>query len=120
MVDVVERWVPSGRPGGGVRRDLFGMVDLVGIRDGETLGVQTTSAANVSSRLKKMTDDDHALVLAALIAAGWRVVIHGWRMTTREGHACTHEDRCGCRWALHRHIDLTEHQIAAQAHEEPL
>jgi hypothetical protein len=120
--EVVERWVPSRGPAGGIHRDLFGMLDIVGIRGPETLGVQTTSAANVSHRWKKMLDDDHAPVLDALMIAGWRIVIHGWRLSTRDGrHACPHErSRCGCRWALHRHIDLTEQQIAAQAHEEEI
>jgi len=113
IVDICERWVPNGGrgvdAGGGIRRDLFGLVDLVAVRDGETLGVQTTSAANVAAHLSKMTDDEHAPALAALRAAGWTVVIHGWRKSTRDGHACGHgsKARCGCRWALHRFVEVT-------------
>lgn len=104
-VDVCERWVPMGA--GKVRKDLFGLVDLVGVRDGETIGVQTTSNANFNSRLNKMHDGEHAPLLAALVAAGWHVVIHGWRLTDRHGHACKHGSaRCACRWTLHRQTDL--------------
>lgn len=108
LVDVCERWVPSGSIGQ-VRRDLFGMLDLVAVRGTETLGVQTTSHDNVASRIRKMTDDDHAPALNALRAAGWTVVVHGWRKTNREGRACVHGSaRCGCRWTLHRLIELAE------------
>jgi len=107
LVDVCERWVP-GVSGVKVRRDLFGMLDLVGLRDGETLGVQTTSHTNVASRLRKMADEEHGPALEQLARSGWRVVIHGWRLSTRDGHACTHgATRCGCRWTLHRLEELT-------------
>jgi hypothetical protein len=105
LVDVCERWVPLH--GGKIKRDLFGLIDLVAVRPGETLGVQTTSSANFNARLNKMTDDDHYPAVSALMSAGWQVVIHGWRKSTRDGHACKHgHARCGCRWVLHREITL--------------
>jgi hypothetical protein len=110
-VDVCERWVPSA--GGQVRKDLFGVIDLVALRGAETMGVQTTSHTNVAARVLKITDADHAPQLAALRAAGWSVVVHGWRLSTRDGHACKHgAARCGCRWTLHRFIDLTTEAAA--------
>jgi len=106
LVDVCERWVPA--PGGRVRRDLFGMIDLVAVRGAETMGVQTTSHSNALARLNKMQDDEHAVALEALHAAGWLLVVHGWRKSTRDGHACQHESkRCGCRYTLHRFITVT-------------
>jgi hypothetical protein len=102
LVDICERWVPSGATSG-VRKDLFGMIDLVALRGPLTLGVQTTSHSNVSARLNKMRDDDHIDALFALRQAGWLVVVHGWRLSTRDGHACPHHrSHCGCRWVLHR------------------
>lgn len=102
LVDICERWVPSFG-GGGVRKDLFGMIDLVALRGDITLGVQTTNHTNVSGRLAKMRDAEHAPALAALRAAGWLLVVHGWRLSTRTGHACPHsQSRCGCRFTLHR------------------
>lgn len=103
-VDICERWVPMGGGASGIRRDLFGLIDLVAVRAGETMGIQTTSHDNVAARIRKMTDDDHAPALGALRAAGWTVVVHGWRKTKRDGRACTHglAARCACRWTLHR------------------
>lgn len=108
LADICERWVPSGGPGGGVRKDLFGMLDIVAVRGNETVGVQTTVAGNVSARLNKLRDTQHAPALAALDKAGWFVVIHGWRLSTRHGRACPHgRPRCGCRWTLHRLIHVS-------------
>ena len=120
LVDVCERWVPNpGHPGGGKRRDLFGLVDLVAIREEVTMGVQTTDHTSVSAHLTKMTDADHRRALIELIGAGWLVAIHGWRMSTRDGHACKHgKDRCGCRWTLHRHIVL-DHKLFTHPQENP-
>jgi hypothetical protein len=107
LVDVCERWVPGAPGRSGSRRDLFGMLDLVALRDGVTLGVQTTSAANVSSRLTKMSDDEHDAARRALLDAGWLLVVHGWRKSTRDGHACKHgRTRCACRWTLHREVSI--------------
>ena len=72
LVAVVERWNPHVK----IRQDLFGIIDLLAIRDGETLGVQTTSGSNVAARVAKIADSSH---VDALRAAGWRLVVHGWR-----------------------------------------
>ena len=58
------------------RQDLFGILDLVALLDGDTIGIQTTSAANVSARVKKITECEH---LPALRKAGWTILVHGWR-----------------------------------------
>lgn len=58
------------------RVDLFGCIDILAIRDGETLAVQTTSDSCVSARKKKMTDNEY---MPAMRAAGWTIHIHGWR-----------------------------------------
>lgn len=72
-VDVCERWVPS--PHGQVRRDLFGILDLVAIRNGETLGVQTTTRGEIPKRIRKIMASDRT---QGLLDAGWRIVVHGW------------------------------------------
>jgi hypothetical protein len=71
--DTVERWIP----GGNIRRDLFGCIDVAAIALDEpgVLGVQATTMRNVSARLAK------ARALPALrtwLAAGNRFVVHGW------------------------------------------
>ena len=70
--EVVERWLSFARR----RQDLFGIIDIVCLGDGETVGVQTTSSSNVSARVKKITASEH---LPALRRAGWRLLVHGWR-----------------------------------------
>lgn len=71
LVAVVERWNPHAR----IRQDLFGWIDLLAIRDGETLAVQTT-ASGVAARIKKITAAES---LPAVRKAGWRILVHGWR-----------------------------------------
>jgi len=74
LAGVVEKWNPHARK----RQDLFGILDLVAVGNGETLGVQTTSASNMASRVKKIADSE---AVAELRASGWRLVVHGWRKT---------------------------------------
>ena len=71
LVQVVERWNPHAR----IRQDLFGIIDVVAVGD-DIVGVQTTSASNVSARVAKITDSD---ALRVLRKAGIRVLVHGWR-----------------------------------------
>lgn len=50
-VDTVERFIC----GIGIRKDLFGLFDQLAINKHETIGVQTTSAANHRSHVVKLT-----------------------------------------------------------------
>jgi len=101
LVDVCERRY------GGKSHDLFGMLDLVAVRPGQTAGVQVTSAGNVSARMHKIGSVENLDSLLALKAAGWVIVVHGWRKSTRDGRACTHGRAClVCNWTLHRNEQL--------------
>jgi hypothetical protein len=71
-VAVVERWNPHAR----IRQDLFGVLDLLAVKDGEILGVQTTSGSNVAARLAKIADSE---AVPDLRRAGMRLEVHGWR-----------------------------------------
>lgn len=71
-VAVVERWNYHAK----IRQDLFGVVDLLAIREGETLAVQTTSGSNVAARAAKIAE---AEATADIRKAGWRILVHGWR-----------------------------------------
>lgn len=68
---VTERWNPFAK----IRQDLFGIVDVLAVRKGETLAVQCTSDANVSSRVNKIVDHEST---PKLLEAGWRIEVHGW------------------------------------------
>lgn len=84
VVAIVERWNPHAR----IRQDLFGFIDLLAIRKGETLAVQVT-ASGVSSRIKKIMESDY---LNAVRDAGWRIVVHGWRKNSKGRYVLRIED----------------------------
>lgn len=70
-VAVVETWNPHAR----IRQDLFGFIDILALKDGETLAIQATSVTNTASRATKiMEHPNYPMVLAA----GWKVIVHGW------------------------------------------
>lgn len=85
-VDIVERFVGPAR----VRKDLFGMFDLLAVRGNETLAVQVTSSG-VAARVRKITESP---LLAAVRGAGWVIRVHGWTK------------RANGRYAL-REVDLS-------------
>ena len=70
---VVERYNPYAK----IRIDLFGFIDLVAIKEGESgvVGVQTTSASNLSARYKKILLIPEARIW---LATGNRILLHGW------------------------------------------
>jgi hypothetical protein len=71
LCQIVERWNPHAR----IRQDLFGIGDILAIKPGETLLVQTTSRGNVAARVTKIQESEH---LSAILAAGWKITVHGW------------------------------------------
>ena len=85
LAAVVERW--NGHAG--IRQDLFGVVDVIGLRDGETLAVQATSGSNVAARVKKIADSEATPMIRA---AGWRIVVQGWRKGANGRWVCREVD----------------------------
>jgi carbonic anhydrase len=85
--EVVERWIP----GANIRKDLYGFLDILAIRDEEIVGVQATSGDNVSHRIDKITN--HELV-GTVRKAGIRILVHGWRKAANG------------RWTL-REVDIS-------------
>ena len=73
-VELVEQTIRTGRIV--FKRDLFGFGDLLALKDGETLLVQTTSYSNAPARVKKITDSP---LLPVVRKAGWGIHVHGWR-----------------------------------------
>ena len=71
LCQVVEKWNPHSR----TRLDLFGFVDILALRGGETLAVQATSRSNVSIRANKIAEHEN---VAAVRKAGWRLEVWGW------------------------------------------
>ena len=71
-VEVVEHWNPHAR----IRKDLFGFVDILALQGSETIAIQSTSWANVSTRAKKIGESP---LVGFVRDAGWKIIIHGWR-----------------------------------------
>lgn len=72
LAAVVERWNPHAR----IRQDLFGFIDVIGVKRGKTIGVQATSFANRLARVRKMADHEN---IGAVREAEWALEVHGWR-----------------------------------------
>lgn len=73
------------------RHDLLGFADLLCIhleRPGDIMLVQSTSASNVSARVRKITDHEN---LSVARKAGFRIEVHGWRLSGRK-YICRRED----------------------------
>lgn len=70
---ITEKWQPFPPPGH--RVDMFNFVDIIALGNNEVLFVQTTSASNVSARVKKIMENEY---LDAVRKAGVRIEVHGW------------------------------------------
>ena len=68
---VVERFNPYAH----VRVDLFGFIDIVAVGNGSTIGIQTTSAVNMSARVKKILLIPESKIW---LECGNKIVVHGW------------------------------------------
>ena len=84
---VVERWNPHA----GIRQDLFGFVDVIGVGEEGTVAVQATSYAHVSERVKKIGEAEH---IGAVREAGWKILVWGWAKVKG-------------RWTLKREVDCS-------------
>lgn len=77
MIDRTERFqtIP-GHPGGGVRKDLFGIIDAIALRPGCVLGVQVCGA-DFQSHVRKMLGE-HAEQTVRWLESGAALVLIGW------------------------------------------
>lgn len=81
---IVEHWDAHAH----CRRDLFGMFDLLALRRDRIVGVQTTSATNVSARIRKLTNHEN---IGIVREAGIVVEVHGWSKKENRW-SCRRED----------------------------
>jgi hypothetical protein len=73
IVAVVERWVP----GANIRQDLFGFIDILGMKGDKMIAVQTTSGSNVAARIAKIKESPIAKVWSEYPSLRM-VEVHGW------------------------------------------
>lgn len=55
-----------------IKRDLFNCIDILALREGETLAVQVTSAPNHAARVHKVQESEY---LPLMLNAGWGVEV---------------------------------------------
>lgn len=82
---IVEHWNSFAR----IRVDMWGFLDLVAIKPGETVGVQTTSYSNMSARIRKIAEHEN---VGAVREAGWGILVHGWRKNSKGRWECVVRD----------------------------
>jgi hypothetical protein len=82
---IVEHWNAHAR----IRQDLFGFIDILALRDGETLAVQATSGSSVAARVAKIAASETAPIVRK---AGWRIEVWGWRKNAAGKHVLRVED----------------------------
>ena len=58
-----------------IRQDLFGFIDILCLKENETVAIQCTSTG-VSERVQKIADSPH---VGAVRKAGWKIIVQGWR-----------------------------------------
>jgi len=86
LAAVVEKWNMHAK----IRQDLFGLIDVIGLGDGETIAVQCTTAAHIADRVQKIADSDKVDMIRK---AGWKIVVQGWRKDST-GHWIVREVDC--------------------------
>jgi len=86
--DKTEHWINIPKhPAGGIRRDLYRFIDIVGILPGvEMVGVQCTSDSNMSNRKRKICDESDVAALAALWLSlpNHRILVIGWKLKPKK------------------------------------
>ena len=76
IADKVEHWNPFSK----TRKDLFGIIDIIAAGKGKVLGVQATTRANVSARVKKAMENEYLpawLTSARFEVWGWYHIARG-------------------------------------------
>jgi hypothetical protein len=74
---VVEHWNSYTN----TRKDLFGLFDILALGKDEIIGIQVTSASNVSKRIRKIEDSP---LLGAIRESGMKIEVHGWRKYAKQ------------------------------------
>lgn len=76
-VAITEKWNAFAK----IRQDLYGIIDILGMKDGEPLlAVQTTSTPNLVARMHKAPDK-----VKKWESTGNRFVFHGWGLKGPRG-----------------------------------
>lgn len=105
LAAITERWNAFSK----TRNDLFQFIDVLCIRDNETIGIQTTSGSNVSARIAKIRSLDTAMLW---LAPSRRIIVHGWKKCGPRGKVK--------RWACRQVEVLKDREVELGQDETPL
>lgn len=72
QVEIVEKTIPHCF----IKKDLFGFIDLLAIKDDQVLAVQTTTGDHSANRATKIKAHPNYPKVKKL---GWQIHVHGWR-----------------------------------------
>lgn len=77
---IAERWqIIPGHPGGGIRRDLFGFIDLIVLDPERGIVAIQSCGQSFSAHLKKIMDSDCTENVIEWLKCGGRLELVGWR-----------------------------------------
>lgn len=86
---IVERFIP--RAGFGFRKDLFGIIDIIAIKEGEIIGVQSCGAT-YAEHFEKITVTERENAINWLKAGG-KLHLYAWRkLKKKRGGKATYWD----------------------------
>ena len=71
IVDRVEHWNSYSKRS----KDLFGLFDILAVKDGVVKAVQVTDFTHLSARLKKIMNSD----LIGELSKAMSIEVHGWK-----------------------------------------
>ena len=60
------------------RRDLFGFIDILAIKDADVIAIQATTRSHVSDRVKKIENSKY---VDAVRKCAWSIEVWGWYQT---------------------------------------
>ena len=72
-----------------IRQDLWGFVDIIALKPGQILGVQTTTATNMSARINKIADHEN---VGKVRDANIMIHVHGWHQDDKKKWHCKVKD----------------------------
>ena len=68
---------------------MWGFVDIIALKPGQVLGVQTTTASNMSARIKKIADHEN---VGKVRESGVLIHVHGWHQDDKRKWHCKVKD----------------------------
>jgi len=80
VVAITEKWqVIPNHPGGGIRKDLFGFIDLIALDAERGIVAIQSCGSSFSEHFRKITDSDCTENVLEWLRCGGKLELWGWR-----------------------------------------